>query len=231
MQLALTRHNDEDLLPILVIPLLTLPSMAILIHSDRADLAPRRPPLHGLLLAPVGVVLLSASTFCLSVFFGALAGAVPALRNILINLLTTAIIAFCGVSVPVSFWPTPVQWIAEIMPCTHGVAAIRLMMANCPTVAVLCELGKEIAVAAPWLLCSSRWMASRSHEDRCVRSGRRAISMDHKRRWLSKKNSWSLNPSSYGRILEEFRVKLKIAGPLLRATALCAIIPPWTSRR
>jgi ABC-2 type transport system permease protein len=40
MQLALTRHNIEDLLPILVIPLLTLPSMAILIHSGRADLAP-----------------------------------------------------------------------------------------------------------------------------------------------------------------------------------------------
>ncbi|WP_082718583.1 MULTISPECIES: ABC transporter permease [unclassified Sphingobium] len=40
MQLALTRHNVEDLLPILVIPLLTLPSMAILIHSGRTDLAP-----------------------------------------------------------------------------------------------------------------------------------------------------------------------------------------------
>ncbi|WP_065846329.1 hypothetical protein [Sphingobium fuliginis] len=40
MQLALTRHNVEDLLPILVIPLLTLPSMAILIHSGRIDLAP-----------------------------------------------------------------------------------------------------------------------------------------------------------------------------------------------
>lgn len=40
MQLALTRHNIEDLLPVLVIPLLTLPSMAILLHSGRADLAP-----------------------------------------------------------------------------------------------------------------------------------------------------------------------------------------------
>lgn len=40
MQLALTRHTIEDLLPVLVIPLLTLPSMAILVHSGRADLAP-----------------------------------------------------------------------------------------------------------------------------------------------------------------------------------------------
>lgn len=111
-----------------------------------------RPPLHGLLLAPVGVLLLSISTFCLSVFLGALAGAVPALRNILINLLTTAIIAFCGVSVPVSFWPAPVQWIAAILPCTHGVAAVRLMMADGSGIAILYELGLEIAVAAVWLL-------------------------------------------------------------------------------
>lgn len=40
MQFVLTRHNIEDLLPVLVIPLLTLPSMAILLHAGRADLAP-----------------------------------------------------------------------------------------------------------------------------------------------------------------------------------------------
>lgn len=39
-QFVLTRRNIEDLLPILVIPLLTLASMAILVHSGRTDLAP-----------------------------------------------------------------------------------------------------------------------------------------------------------------------------------------------
>jgi ABC-2 type transport system permease protein len=38
-QLQTTRHNVEDLLPILTIPLLTLVSMAIVVHSGRIDLA------------------------------------------------------------------------------------------------------------------------------------------------------------------------------------------------
>jgi ABC-2 type transport system permease protein len=131
-----------------------------------------RPPLHGLILAPFGVLLLSISTFCLSVFLGALAGAVPALRNILINLLTTAIITFCGVSVPVSFWPMPVQWIASILPCTHGVAAIRYMMAGGDASAILGELGLEVAVAALWLTLALLAI------DRMAERGRRDGSID-----------------------------------------------------
>lgn len=128
-----------------------------------------RPPLQGLLLAPIGVLLLSVSSFCLSVFLGALAGAVPALRNILINLLTTTIITFCGVSVPVSFWPVPVQRIAAVLPCTHGVAAIRLMMDGG---SILSELGLEIAVGALWMILALLAI------DRMAEAGRRHGSIE-----------------------------------------------------
>lgn len=40
-QLAMTRHNVEDLMPVLTVPLLTLVSLAIFVHAGRADLADR----------------------------------------------------------------------------------------------------------------------------------------------------------------------------------------------
>jgi ABC-2 type transport system permease protein len=51
-QLSITRHNIEDLLPVIVMPLLTFVSMAILIHSGRGDLAPNA--LSASLLITVG---------------------------------------------------------------------------------------------------------------------------------------------------------------------------------
>jgi ABC-2 type transport system permease protein len=110
-----------------------------------------RPAPVRLLPVPAGVLLLSVSTFCFSLFLGALVGLIPALRNILINLLTTAIIAFCGVCVPVGFWPGWVQAIAAILPTTHGVAAIRLMLAGGPAADVLALLGLEALVGLFWL--------------------------------------------------------------------------------
>lgn len=111
-----------------------------------------RPLLSGLVWAPVGVILLSFSTFSLSLFLGAFVGLMPALRNILINILTTTIIAFCGVSVPVNFWPTPVQFIANLLPCTHGVAAIRVMLGDGTAGGIAAELGLELLVGAFWLV-------------------------------------------------------------------------------
>ena len=103
---------------------------------------------------PIAVALLSTSTFCFSLFLGALAGLVIQLRNILINLLTTAIIAFCGVSIPVSFWPGWVQVIANILPTTHGVEAVRLMLSGAPAADILLALALEAVVGLGWLVAA-----------------------------------------------------------------------------
>jgi ABC-2 type transport system permease protein len=110
-----------------------------------------RPPWTALLPVPAGVVLLSVSTYGLSLFLGALVGLVPALRNILINILTTVIVAFCGVSTPVSFWPRWLQIVAQALPTTHGVSAIRLMLGGGAAGDIVVQLGLEGAVALAWL--------------------------------------------------------------------------------
>jgi len=51
-QLQITRHNVEDLLPVIVMPLLTFVSMAVLVHAGRSDLAPNA--LSASLLMTVG---------------------------------------------------------------------------------------------------------------------------------------------------------------------------------
>jgi len=110
-----------------------------------------RPDWHALLAVPIGVILLAISTFCLSLFLGSLVRLAPALRNILINILTTVIVAFCGVSTPLAFWPRWLQAIAEILPATHGVTAIRGMLDGRAPGAVGAELGLEALVGLGWL--------------------------------------------------------------------------------
>jgi ABC-2 type transport system permease protein len=109
------------------------------------------PPMMGLLVAIPGVTLLALSTYALSLFLGACIGRVPALRNILINLLTSAILVLCGVSVPVSFWPRWVQVIAAVLPTTHALAAIRAGFAGQPGWGVAREMGLEALVGFGWL--------------------------------------------------------------------------------
>jgi len=110
-----------------------------------------QPPMMGLLVAIPGVTLLALSTYALSLFLGACIGRVPALRNILINLLTSAILVLCGVSVPVSFWPRWVQVIAAVLPTTHALAAIRAGFAGQPSWEVARDMGLEALVGFGWL--------------------------------------------------------------------------------
>lgn len=104
-----------------------------------------------LLVIPL-VVLTSASTYCLSLFLGTLVTRQPRMRNIILTLLTIAARAFCGVTVPVAFWPEPVQFVVRLLPITHGLEAIRLLLDEGSVIAILRSAGLEVAVGAGWIL-------------------------------------------------------------------------------
>ena len=110
-----------------------------------------RPPFPALLVVPLGVTLLALSTYALSLFLGACIGLIPALRNIVINILTSAILVLCGVSVPVSFWPRWVQVICSILPTTHALSGIRAALAGEPARVVARAFGCELLVGLGWL--------------------------------------------------------------------------------
>ncbi|MFI9842485.1 ABC transporter permease [Nonomuraea sp. NPDC051941] len=76
------------------------------------------------------IALTSFATYGLALALGAAALMVAGARNIISNVTVILSTAFCGVVVPVSFWPPPVGWVVQAVPLTHGVNAIRDLAAG-----------------------------------------------------------------------------------------------------
>ncbi|MDT0266090.1 ABC transporter permease [Streptomyces sp. DSM 44915] len=77
---------------------------------------------------PVGLLLVAVTTFAtygMALVVGAVALTVPGARNVLSSVTVMAITAFCGVLTPVDFWPAAVRVIAQAVPVTHGLEALR----------------------------------------------------------------------------------------------------------
>ena len=103
-------------------------------------------------IAAVPLVLLTLlSTYCFSLFLGALAIRIPRARNFIHSVITIGTRAFCGVSVPVAFWPEGVQIAVQFLPITHGLQAIRLLLDEAPAGRVLTSASLELAVALVWI--------------------------------------------------------------------------------
>ena len=97
------------------------------------------------------VALVCASMYCLAIFQGALISRLPVIRNLVSQLTGLTVMAFCGVNVPVGFWPAWVQGLAAVLPVTHGLQAIRLTVAGAPWPAILASAGLELLVGVAWL--------------------------------------------------------------------------------
>ena len=106
------------------------------------------------LLLPLLVTLVCTSTFGLALSLGAVANVAPRSRNIVQHITVALMMAFCGVSVPVAFWPHWVRLVVQFMPVTHGLAATRLLLDNRETLAILRESMFELLVGFAWLMLS-----------------------------------------------------------------------------
>ncbi len=118
-----------------------------------------------LLIIPL-VVLTHVSTFCFAQFLGACVLRQSQLRNLVLGTVTMGIRAFCGVSVPIAFWPDPVEFIVRLLPITHGLQAIRLTIDQAPAGAILQAAALEAAVGLGWIVLAMLAM------DRIADSGR-----------------------------------------------------------
>lgn len=104
-------------------------------------------------LVPV-VIIVCASTYGFALGMGALLSNRSRYRNLALDVCGLLMMAFCGVSVPVTFWPEPVQALAQVLPMTHGLAALRALFDGTDSVVVLRQLGFELVVGLSWLLVS-----------------------------------------------------------------------------
>jgi ABC-2 type transport system permease protein len=98
------------------------------------------------------LALVGVTSYCLGCFLASLVLRLLALQWLVLNLGYLVPMTIGGVNVPVAFWPAWVQAVANVLPLTHGLRAIRLLLAGMPAGAVWSELVAEAAVGACWLL-------------------------------------------------------------------------------
>lgn len=135
-------------------------AFVVLPFAVRVDLPWPRAALALPILAVVCV-----SSYCFGCVLGSLALRFPGVMWLLLNLGYLPVMAFCGVNVPLSFWPAPLHMLAEILPVTHGLLAIRGVLGSASAGTVLTQIGLEVAVGSGWLAVACAAI------DRVVRHG------------------------------------------------------------
>ncbi|WP_051735427.1 ABC transporter permease [Streptomyces sp. NRRL B-3229] len=98
------------------------------------------------------VPLTALTTYCFGLFLAAFVLNASGLRNIVSNVAYLLMMILCGVNIPVSQWPVPVQAVADILPLTHSLHAIRLVSDGAGASQVLGAAGLALLCGAGWLL-------------------------------------------------------------------------------
>ncbi|MGW2182451.1 ABC transporter permease [Streptomyces sp. NPDC001732] len=111
-----------------------------------------RLPFPGLLLVPFLMLVTGASAYALGIAIGAVVMRFPALQFLALNLAYLSLMTFCGVNVPVDYWPGAVSAVTDFLPLTHGLHALRTVLDSGGRSDVLPSLVREIAVGGFWLL-------------------------------------------------------------------------------
>ncbi|QKG18648.1 ABC transporter permease [Actinomadura verrucosospora] len=123
----------------------------------------------GLCILPV-LVVVSLTCYCYGCFVSAMVYRFAFLEPGAVNIAYLSVIVFAGVNVPVSFWPAPVRVLSDCLPITHGLHAVRTIVARGPWSSVIGQVLLELLVGAAWLavayLLLARWI------DRDRRAGR-----------------------------------------------------------
>ncbi|WP_330456141.1 ABC transporter permease [Streptomyces sp. NBC_00820] len=118
-----------------------------------------------LLLSPFGVRLsartalaalpliacASVSTYCFGLFVATVVLGFPSLRNVAANASFLVMMAICGVEVPQDFWPWPVRAVADVLPLTHELGAVRRLLSGASADAVAGPAALGLVVGAGWL--------------------------------------------------------------------------------
>lgn len=103
-----------------------------------------------LLVVPL-TLLVGFSAYSLGIFLGGLVLRKRGIHNIVVNVTNTALMAICGVNVPLAFYPGPVEWIANVLPLTHGLQAIREVIDGAPADTILASAAAQVLVIVFWL--------------------------------------------------------------------------------
>jgi ABC-2 type transport system permease protein len=132
-------------------------------------------PIFGMDLPWPRVLAVIPITFVIAIAsyaFGTfLAGVVFRFRSINSLVVVTtyvALMAACGVNVPLSYYPEPVELVSRLLPLTNGLLGIRGVFDGAPAGEIVANTALEAAVGLGWMtaaLLSFNRLASRGRRD------------------------------------------------------------------
>jgi ABC-2 type transport system permease protein len=96
-------------------------------------------------------LLVGISAYCFST---TLAGVIIRYREgtgLIVNASIVTLLTLCGVNVPVSFYPTWLEWISRCLPITNGLEAIRGVINGSAWSTIAAHAGAEVLVGSAWL--------------------------------------------------------------------------------
>jgi ABC-2 type transport system permease protein len=96
-----------------------------------------------------GLVALSA--YCLGTFLAGIVFRFREINGLVVNTTYVGLMAACGVNVPLSYYPTVLEWISRVLPLTNGLLAIRGVFAGEAWSWVIGHGALEAAVGAAWM--------------------------------------------------------------------------------
>jgi ABC-2 type transport system permease protein len=96
------------------------------------------------------LMLVALTTYLMGSFFGSLALRASNGRNTLAAMVVGVMQAIAGVNIPVSFYPGWIQAIASVIPLTHGLRAIRGVLAGAPTAEITGSALTAAAISIGW---------------------------------------------------------------------------------
>jgi ABC-2 type transport system permease protein len=114
------------------------------------------------------LLVVGLSTYAMGLLLGTLVLNQTDLRNVVSNIAMTAMMALCGVNVPAQAFGELPGAVAQVLPLTHGLVAIRTVLDAGSVSAILAQTLLECAVGSGWLAAAVgvlHWMQLRARRD------------------------------------------------------------------
>ncbi len=113
-----------------------------------------------------GIVALAS--YCFGTFLAGVIFRFRSINSLVVLVGYVGLMTVCGVNVPLSYYPTALEWASRFLPLTNGLLAIREVFAGAPWSTVIGHAALEAAVAVGWMtgaLLTFNRLASRGRLD------------------------------------------------------------------
>jgi ABC-2 type transport system permease protein len=142
----------------------TVSSTAALFAISAALAVPLAWPVAAFL--PLLLALIGFSVYAFGFVVASVVMAAPSLATIALNFSYLSMMTFCGVNVPVAFWPAPVRMIVQSLPLTSGLRAVRDLLGGAPAGVVCGDCALTLAAGLGWLTLGTAVFAYFEHAGR-----------------------------------------------------------------